>query len=163
VARISRTYLPIKTVISPLYGYLWSRTTHITEDGRPNIVDALLTLIFRMWLGAWVFLFYTSRRLIRRKWTVQYPGQYFTIIISISECDHKCETRNAEPEIVTDGSSQTRRNPRVDVYGSGFCPPSVCGSGFWTVLELNWPVFEVQTRTAGGLPWPVANTTYSWL
>jgi len=25
-------------------------------------------------------------------------------------------------------------------------------------LEPNWPVFPVQTRTAGGLPWPVANT-----
>jgi hypothetical protein len=27
------------------------------------------------------------------------------------------------------------------------------------VLEPNRPVFEVQTRTAGGLPGPVANTT----
>jgi len=90
---------------------------------------------------------------------VTYHGQYFTINSHISECDHKCETQNAEPEIGTDGSSQTRRNPRVDGYGSGFGTPRVCGSGFWPVLEPNRPVFAVQTRTAGGLPGPVANTT----
>jgi len=90
-----------------------------------------------------------------------YQGQYFTIISGISKCDHKCETRNAEPEIGTDGSRQTRRNLRVDGYGSGFGPPSVCRSGFWTVLELNRPVFAVQTRTAGALPGPVANSSQS--
>jgi len=47
---------------------------------------------------------------------------------------------------------------RVDGYGSGFGPPRVCRSGFWTVLELNRPVFAVQTRTAGGLPGPIADT-----
>jgi len=49
-----------------------------------------------------------------------YYAQYFTINSRISECDYKCETRNAEPEIRTDGSSQTQQNPRVDVYVSGF-------------------------------------------
>jgi len=92
---------------------------------------------------------------------VTYHGQYFTINSRISECDHKYETRNAEPEIGTDGSSQTRRNPLVDGYGSGFGPPRVRGLGFWMVLEPNRPVFVVQTRTAGGLPGPVANTKYS--
>jgi hypothetical protein len=87
-----------------------------------------------------------------------YQWRYFTINSSISESDDKCETRNAEPEIGTDGCSQTRRNPRVDGYGSGFGPPRVSGSGFWTGLELNRPVFAVQTRTAGGLPGPVAHT-----
>jgi len=110
-------------------------------------------------MGAWVSLFCTSRRLIRRKRTVTNQGQYFTINSRISEYDHKCETRNAEPEIGTDRSSQTRRNPRVDGYGSRFGPPRVCGSGFWPVLEPNRPVFAVQTRTAGGLPGPVANTS----
>ena len=71
---------------------------------------------------------------------------------SISECDDKCETRNAEPEIGTDGSSQTRRNLRVDGYGSGFAPPRVSMLGFWTGLEPNRPVFPFQTRTASGLP-----------
>jgi len=128
-------------------------------------VDALLTLICRMWLAAWVCLFCTSRRLIRPKWTVTYQCQYFTINSSISECDHKYETRNAEPEIGTDGSTQTRRNPRVDGYRSGFGQPKVRGSGFWKVLQPNRPVFAVQTRTAGGLPGPVANTSqkYGWV
>jgi len=76
----------------------------------------------------------------------------------MSECDHQYETRNTDPEIGTDGSSHTRRNPRVDGYGSGFGPPIVSGSGFWTVLEPNRPIFAVQTRTAGGLFRPVANT-----
>jgi hypothetical protein len=30
------------------YGCLWSSTTHITKVARPNIIEALLTLIFRM-------------------------------------------------------------------------------------------------------------------
>jgi len=144
-----------------LYGCLWSRTTHITEDARPNIVDAVLMLIFRMWLGAWVFLFCTSRQLIGRKWTVMYQCQYFEINSSISECDHKWETRNAVPEIGTDGSSQTQRNLSVDRYGSRFGLPRVCRSGFWMVLETNRPIFGVQTRTARGLPGPVANTSSS--
>jgi len=68
-------------------------------------------------------------------------------------------TLNAKPEIGPDGSSQTRCNPQIDGYGAGFGPPRSSGSGFWTVLEPNRTVFLVQTRTAGGLPRPVANTT----
>jgi len=83
---------------------------------------------------------------------------YFTINSNISECNHECETWNAEPKIGTDESSQTTRNPRVDGYRSGFGPPGVRESGFWTGLELNRPVFAVQTLTAGGLPGPIANT-----
>jgi hypothetical protein len=130
----------------------------ISQDAWPQIVDAPLTIIFIMWLGVWVFLFCTSRRQIRRKWTMTYQCQYFTINSSISKCDHKCETRNADPEIGTDRSSQTWRNPRVDRYRFWCGPPSVCRSGFWTVLEPHWPSVPVQTQTAGGLPGPVANT-----
>jgi len=36
-------------------------------------------------------------------------------------------------------------------------PPRVNGSGFWTGLKLKRSVFAVQTRTASGLPGPVAN------
>jgi hypothetical protein len=122
-------------------------------------LDALLMLISRMWLGAWVCLFCIPRRLIHRKWTVTYQCQYFMIISSISECNQKCETRNAEPEIGTGRSIQTRQHPRVDGYRSRFCPPRVSGSGFWMGLELNRPVFVFQTRTAGRLPEPVANTS----
>jgi hypothetical protein len=89
---------------------------------------------------------------------VTYQCQYFTINSSISKCDHQCETRNAEPEIRTDGSSHTWQNTRVGRYGSGIGPQRVCRSGFWTVLEPNPPVFAVQTRTTGGLPGPLANT-----
>ena len=46
--------------------------------------------------------------------TVPYQCQYFTINSSISECYHKCGTQNAELEIVTNESSQTHQNPRVD-------------------------------------------------
>jgi len=116
-----------------------------------------------MWLGAWVCLFWTSRQLVCQKWTVTYQCQYFTINSCISECDHKCETWNAEPEIGTDGSSQTRQIPRVEGYGSGFGLPRVSCSGFWMGLEPNRPVFAVQTRTAGGLPAPVAYTSITLL
>jgi len=68
------------------------------------------------------------------------------------------KTRNAEPDIGTDGSNLTRQNQRVDGYGSGFGPPRLSRSGFWTVLEPNRPVFAGQTRTAGRLPGPIADT-----
>ena len=89
-----------------------------------------------------------------------YQCQYFTMYSSISECDHTCKSRNAEPRIGPGGSSQTRRNLRVDKYGSEFGPPRVRRKGFWPGVELNRPLFAVQTRTAGGLPGPVANTIH---
>jgi len=133
-------------------------------------VDALLTLCwhsvdahFQDVVGRVSMGVCTSRQLIRPKLTVTYRCQYFTIHSTISECDHKCETRNAEPEIGTDASSQTRWNPQVDGYGSGFGPPRVSGLGFWTCLERKQPVFAVQTRTSGWLPGPVANTNWNYL
>jgi len=169
VARISCTYLPIKAAIS-FFMDAFDQAPLILSKMQDQIsltlcwrsVDALLTLIFQMWLGAWVSVFCTSRRLIRRKWTVTYLCQYFTISSSISECDHKCETRNAEPEIGPDGSSQTRRNSQVDGYGPWFGLPRVSRSGSWPGLEPNRPSLVVQSRTAGGLPGPVANTICYW-
>ena len=68
------------------------------------------------------------------------------------------KTRNTEPEIGTDRSSQTRKNLRVDGYGSRSGTPRCYGSGFGTVLERNWTVFPVRMPNASGLPGPVANT-----
>jgi hypothetical protein len=132
----------------------------ITQDTRPTIVDAPLRHIFRMWQGAYVYTFRLLRRPIHFKWSVTYIWHYFTVNSSISECDHKCETRNAQPEMGTDGSSHSRQNPQVDRYGSGFGQPRVSGSGCCTGLEPNRPVFAVQTETAGGLPGPVATSMH---
>ena len=68
------------------------------------------------------------------------------------------ETQNTKAEIGTDRSSHTCQDLRVDRYASGFGQPSVSWSCSWTGLELNWPVFAVQTRTTDRLPGPVANT-----
>jgi len=106
-----------------------------------------------------VYSFWSFRRPIRRKWAVMSQCQHFMVNSSISECDHKCETQNAEPEIGTNGSSETWQNPRVGGYGSRFGPPGIRWLSFWTGLELNWPIFAVQTQTAGGLPGPIGNTS----
>jgi len=90
-----------------------------------------------------------------------YQCQYSTINSSISQCNHKCEIWKEEPEIESVGSCQTRRNLRVDVYASGYGLPRVSGRGFWTGLEPNRLVFALETRTAGLLPGPVANTIYA--
>jgi len=71
------------------------------------------------------------------------------------------KTWNTEPEIGTDGSSQTRQIPRVDGYGCGFGLQRRCGSGFWTVLKPNRIVLLVRTRTTGRLPGPVVNTKWT--
>jgi len=68
------------------------------------------------------------------------------------------KTRNMEPEIGTDGSTQTQQNLQFDMNQSGFGLPTGSGSGFWTALDPIQTVFPVRTRTAGGLPGPVANT-----
>jgi len=73
------------------------------------------------------------------------------------------KSRNTEQEVETEGSSQTRHNPQIDRYGSRFGPRWRSRSGFWTVLEPNGTSILIRTRTAGGLPGPVANTTHSTL
>jgi len=88
----------------------------ITQDTWPTIVDAPLTLIFRMWWGACLCSFWAWRRPIRQKHSVPYQCQCFTINSSISECDHKCGTRNTELDIATDRVSQTRQCPLPDEY-----------------------------------------------
>jgi hypothetical protein len=42
--------------------------------------------------------------------------------------------------------------------GPGLALQESAGRVFWMGLEPNWPVFVVQTRTAGALPGPIANT-----
>ena len=62
------------------------------------------------------------------------------------------KTRNAEPGIGPNRSSQTRRNPQVDRYGAGIGLPRGSGSGFWMVLEPDRTVLPVQTLATGMLP-----------
>jgi len=68
------------------------------------------------------------------------------------------KTRNTQPEIATDGLSPSRQNALVDGYESGLKPPRRSWLTFWTVQGMNRTSFAVWTRTAGGLPGPVAIT-----
>jgi len=98
-----------------------------------------------------------------------YLWHYFTINSSISGCDPKCETRNAEPEIGTERLSQIPSQPtgwRVCIrvwpansQQAGFLDGSRPEPTLVSGLEPNQPVFPVQTRTAGWLPAPGSNTT----
>lgn len=72
------------------------------------------------------------------------------MIISISECDHQCETSNAESEIGCDRSNQTLRNWQVVGFRSGSGPPRVGRWGFWTGLETNRLILLSN-------PWPLAS------
>jgi len=93
-------------------------------------------------------------------------NQWFTnvnilqLTVAYLNATRDSETWNAETEIGTDGSSQSRQTVWVDGYRSGFGPPRGSKSGFWMGLECNRPVFAVQTRTAGRLPGPVADTSW---
>jgi hypothetical protein len=69
------------------------------------------------------------------------------------------KTRTGEPETGTNGSSQTRQNPRVNGHRYGFGPPRTSGPDYWVGLEPNRTVFPDKTQTPGGLPRPVANTS----
>jgi len=71
-------------------------------------------------------------------------------------------TWKREPEIGTHGPSQTWENPQVDRYGYEFGLGRSCGYDFWTDLEPSWTILLEQTRTAGGLPGPIPNTSFWW-
>jgi len=96
-------------------------------------------------------------------------GQWYTNVnilwLAISYLNATINRKIWKPELVigTDGSSQTQQKLRVEWYGSGFCPPRCSRSGFWMGLDSDWIVLVVRTRTTGGLPGPVANTSQTSL
>jgi hypothetical protein len=95
-----------------------------------------------------------------REWCTKVDILHITVTCVTATINRK--TRQGKPETGTDWSKQTRQNPQVDGSRYGFGPPGRSGSGFWTVMGPNRTVFPVQTRTAGGLPGPVANTNHYW-
>jgi hypothetical protein len=70
----------------------------------------------------------------------------------MSECDHNCETRNAEPEKGTDGSGQLQPNLWVSRYGSGLGLQRVRGSAFWPGLEPYGPICRSKPELLAGYP-----------
>jgi hypothetical protein len=57
-----------KTSQNSIYRHLWLSSDLINHPARPQIVDAQLTLIFRMWHGAFFFLFWVGIRPIPHVW-----------------------------------------------------------------------------------------------
>jgi hypothetical protein len=100
---------------------------------------------------------YKGGRFIRKgQWCAKV--NILRLIVGYWDATINKRTRNTEPEIGTDGSSQTWQKPLDDGYQSGFSPGRYCWSGFRTVMEYIRTVFLVQTQTAGWFPGPVANT-----
>jgi len=148
-----------------VYFCIWpvaSPAPQIIQDTWPTIANIPLTLMFMMWSTVCRYSIWTIWLPSHRTYTFTNQCQYFTIISSISEYDHKCETKNVELEFGTDRCSQIWCNRQVDRYESGLGLPSVTRSGFWTGLEPNRPVYVVQTPTAARLLPPVANTIEYW-
>jgi len=95
----------------------------ITQGARPKIIDLPLTLIFRIGQRPVLTWFdYKGSQYIRK-------GQRYTnvnilgLAIGYLNATINGNTRIPEPENCSDGSSEIRQNPRVDVYGSVFGPP----------------------------------------
>ena len=63
-----------------VYGWFWSSAADITEDASAKIVDAPLTLIFKMGLGSCSFLYCLQRRPIQSFWVraTSHPPDYPT-------------------------------------------------------------------------------------
>jgi hypothetical protein len=145
-----------------IYECLHPIATQITRDARPKIIDSPLTLICRMGQGAFLTCFdYKGGQYIRK-------GQQYSnvnnvrLAIGYLNATINRNTWHPEPEIGTNSLNQTRHNPRVNRYGSGFGLPRCAGTGVWTGLEPNRTVLAVETRTACGLPGPIDNTSYRW-
>ena len=160
MVRISLAYLLIQPA-----NHLFMDTCGHAPLRLPKMQDPrLLTLHWRSdsgWVREHLFtrLLYKGCQYIR-KWHSSTIVNILQLILEYLNATINRKTQNAEQEIGPDGSSQTRRNPRVDRSGAGFWPPWSSRPGFWTVLEPNWTVFPVQTPTAGVSPGPVAYTDY---
>jgi hypothetical protein len=98
---------------------------------------------------------YEGGRFIR-KWQCCAKVDILRLTVGYLNATINGKTWNTEPEIGTNGSSHTWRNPRVNWYRSGFGLQRHCGSGFWSFLEPNRTVLVVLTRTAGRFPGPIA-------
>ena len=88
-----------------------------------------------------------------REWCTKVDILHITVTYVTATINRK--TRNGDPATGSDGSSQTRQNPRVNGYGYGFGPPRSSESGFWTVLELNRNVFPSNSGPLVGYPYPL--------
>jgi len=129
----------------------------------PKMQDhQLLTLHWRLFSG-WgrehlsTCLLYTGCQYIR-KWQCSTIVNILQLTVRYLNATINIKTQNVEPEIEPNGCSWMRRNLRVDGYAAGFGPPRSSRASLWTVPDLNWTVFLVQTRTTGGLPGRVGNT-----
>jgi len=131
------------------YDYLQPMPALITQDGWPEIIDALLRLISRMGQGAFLYVFWAPRRPVHPKKQQRTILNILRLTVGYLNGTIDRPVRSVNPEIGPDGSSQTRRKAWVYGYGARFGPPRSSGSDFWTILEPNRTVFLVQTQSAG--------------
>jgi len=61
--------------------------------------------------------------------------------------------RNTEPEIGTDGSSQTRHHLQINGYRSGIGRPWYCGSEFWRFLNRTELFFRSEPGSVANTGW----------
>jgi len=92
---------------------------------------------------------------------VTYQCQDFTITSSISECDQKCETRNAESEIVIDGWSKSQQNPCGTCMGPGLAPIKSSGHGDGRVRNRIDPFLWSKSTPLPGYPDPLQTVKLS--
>ena len=129
------------------YDYLQPMATLITQDARPKIVDAPLTLRWHSFPGwgrerlSTYFGHKGGQYIQKEQWHMII--NILRLILRYQNPTTNRTIRNATPEIGPDGASETRRNPWVDGYGARFRPSRSSRSGFWTGLEPNQSVFPV--------------------
>jgi hypothetical protein len=85
-----------------------------------------------------------------------YRSCHDTIRTHILNCSQSCRNRIFGTAV----RFQPGQIPAVLCSGRITTRQDKSGSGFWPVLEPNRTEPQVKTRTAGGLPGPVANTSY---
>jgi len=131
----------------------------------PKMQDHQLLTVHWRSLSGWgrerlsTCLLYNGCQYIR-KWQCSDILDILQLAVGFLNATINWKTWNTGLEIGPDGSSQTQRDTPVARFGAVFGPPRSSRLCVWTVLEPNRSVVPVQTRIAGGLPGPVANTTY---
>jgi len=136
-----------------LFCSLWSNEYSLHDCEKRAIFGVISQQLKEYWL---------DRQVENRRWKSLQNCIFYVYIIlwydqnSNTKLEPKCWVRGNEDLLYVEPGQRT----------AGLCPVRVTnlarqsGSGFWPGLEPNQTKPQVKTWTAGGLPWPVANTSY---
>jgi len=104
-----------------IYDRLHLLATIITHYSSHIILDTLLTVMFRMWLGECIICYNFNDGPFFQNGESSIRVNIYRLFAGYLNLSINTITSNPEPVIRANGLSQTRKNPHGEDYWSGFC------------------------------------------